>query len=165
MVDNEQITIPEIALITVTEEKALVCDRFIIPQAPSKIDTPINLIYNESIRPSYQALVNLQEILDNETHWEKLPYIPSDVQAIIDFISNTPKPSKISDFKIWSEHPISFTMIMVVGTLILVIVVIIVFVWGKKKQSAIDNRIVIAMPSMKELAMREETRDAAREKY
>ena len=49
LIDNEEITIPEIALITTNEEKALACDRFIIPQALTKIDTPINLIYNESI--------------------------------------------------------------------------------------------------------------------
>src|SRR4051812_41396021 len=97
LIDSEEVTLPEIALITVNEEKALACDRFIIPQALTKIDTPINLIYNESIRPSYEALINLKEILDNETHWEKLPYIPSDMQAIIDFISSTPKPASIKD--------------------------------------------------------------------
>ncbi len=164
LVDNEEITIPEIALITVTEEKSLACNQFIIPGELTKIDTPINLIYNESISPSYKALINLQEMLDNETHWEKLPYITSDMQAVIDFISNTPKPATIHDFKIWSEHPISFTMVLIVGTLILVIIVMILYMFGKKKKGGVENQIIVAMP-MKELGMREIVKDAAAEKY
>lgn len=165
LIDNEEISIPEIALITVSEEKSLACDRFIIPKVPTNIDLPINLIYNETISPSYKALINLQEILDNETHWEKLPYITSDMQAAIDFISNTPKPTKIPAFQVWTEHPISFTMMLIVGTLILVIVVLVIFMCRKKKLGGIDNQIVIAMPSMKELLAKEEGRDAVGEKY
>lgn len=165
LIDNEEISIPEIALITVDEEKSLSCDRFIIPKAPTKIDSPINLIYNETISPNYKALINLQEILDNEAHWEKLPYINSDMQAVIDFISNTPKPSKLADLQIWTEHPISLTMILIVGTLIMVVVVLVIFICRKKKLGGIDNRIVIAMPSMKELLAQEEGRDANGEKY
>jgi hypothetical protein len=164
LIDNEQITIPEVALITVNEEKALACDQFIIPRAPTKIETPINLIYNESIHPSYKALIDLKEILDNETHWEKLPYISSDMQAVIEFISNTPKPATINDFKIWSEHPISFTMIIIVGTLILIIIIIVVYMGGFKRRDGIENQIVIAMP-MKELGMKEVAREEAAEKY
>lgn len=165
VVDNEEITIPEIALITANDEKSLACDRFIIPKAPAAIDTPINLIYNESIKSSYKELINLQEILANETHWVKLPYITSDMQAVIDFISNTPKPVKTHDLRIWSEHPISFTMIMIVGALVLVITVLIFFMCGRKKKGEANNQIVIAMPSMKELAAREQVQEGATEKY
>ena len=133
LVDNEQIIIPEIALIAVNEEKALACDRFIIPQARTKIDTSINLIYNESIHPSYDALINLKEILDNEPHWEKLPYIPSDMQAIIDFISSAPKPASIKDIQIWRDHPISWIAVAFIGSLVLVIIVLLFSVFAKKR--------------------------------
>jgi len=63
LMDNEEVILPEIALITVNNEKALACDRFIIPRTPTKIGTPINLIYNETVNPSYKVLIDLQEML------------------------------------------------------------------------------------------------------
>ena len=164
LIDNEQITIPEVALITVNEEKALACDQFIIPRAPTKMETPINLIYNESVYPSYKALINLKEILDNETHWEKLPYIPSDMQAILEFISNTRKPTTVDDLKIWSEHPISLTMLIIIGTLILIIIIIVVYLGGYKRRGGIENQIVVAMP-MKEFNAKGVAREEVVEKY
>jgi hypothetical protein len=149
LIDNEEVTLPEIALITTNDEKSLACDRFIIPKAPTKVGTPINLIYNESVSPSYKALINLQEVLDNETHWVKLPYITSDMQAVIDFISNTPKPVATNDFRIWRDHPISFTIIAIIGALISLIIVLIFYIYKTKKTTG--TNITIAMPSMKEL--------------
>jgi predicted PurR-regulated permease PerM len=123
------------------------------------VGTPINLIYNESISPSYKILIDLQEALANETHWVKLPYITSDMQDIIDFISNTPKPVAPNDFKIWKDHPISVTTIAIIGTLILVIIVLIFFIYNKKKMGGTTNQITISMPSMKELEARTATRE------
>ena len=147
LIDNVQVTISEVALITVNEEKALACDQLIIPRAPTKIDTPINLIHNESIYTSYNALINLKEMLDNETHWEKLPYIPSDMQAVIEFISNTPKPATNNGFKIWVEHPISLTMIItIVETLILGTTAFLFYMRVNRRRGGIENQIVVAMP-------------------
>jgi len=161
LMDNEEVTLPEIALITVHNEKALVCDRFIIPKTPTNVGIPINLIYNESITPSYKVLIDLQAALENETHWVKLPYITSDMQDVIDFIKNTPKPAILNDFRIWRDHPISLTTIAVIGALILVIIVLIFFIYNKNKSGGTTNNITISMPSMKEL----EAREAASEKY
>lgn len=165
LVDNEEVTLPETALITVKNEKALVCDRFIIPKTPTKVGTPINLIYNESISPSYKVLINLQEALENETNWLKLPYITSDMQEVMDFISNTPKSVATNNFKIWGDHPLSLTMITIIGTLILVIIVLVFFIYRRKKMGGITNRITIAMPTMKELETRKAALDAELEKY
>jgi hypothetical protein len=160
LIDNEEVTLPEIALITTNDEKSLACDRFIIPKAPTKVGTPINLIYNESVSPSYKALINLQEVLDNETHWVKLPYITSDMQAVIEFISNTPKPVATNDFKIWRDNPISFTTIAIIGALISLIIVLIFYIYNTKKTGRSSNHITISIPSMKELEAREASREA-----
>jgi hypothetical protein len=165
LIDNEEVTLPEIALITVNNATALACDRFIIPKTPTNVGKPINLIYNESISPSYKVLIDLQEALANETHWVKLPYITSDMQDIIDFISNTPKPEVANDFQIWRDHPMSITTIIIIGALILMIFGLIFFIHGKKKMVGTTNQITISMPSMKELEAREVARDAAPEKY
>jgi len=151
LIDNEEVTLPEIALITTSDEKSLACDRFIIPKEPTKIDTPINLIYNESISPSYKALINLQEVLDKETHWSKLPYIPSDMEAVIDFISNTPKPAAINDFQIWRDNTISITKITIIAGLILIIIVLIFYIFRMRKTRRSTRNVIISMPSMKEL--------------
>jgi hypothetical protein len=165
VVDNEEVTLPETILIAVNNEKALVCDRFIIPKTPTKVGTPINLIYNESVSPSYKVLIDLEEALENETHWVKLSYITSNMQEVIDFISNTPKPVATNVFKIWRNHPISWITVAVIASLILVVIIVILFMFAKKKTVGTTNSIIISMPSMKELETREAARDAQLEKY
>ncbi len=160
MIDNEEVTLPEIVLITIDNEKSLACDRFIIPKAPVKVGIPINLIINESISSSNEKLINLQEALANETHWQKLPYISSDMQVILDFIASTPKPVVINDLKIWSDHPISFTVIAIVGVLMSLIIVLIFYIYKTKKTGGPTNNITISMPSMKELEAREASQEA-----
>ena len=91
VMNNEEVTLPSIALITGDSEKVLACDRFIIPKAPISVGTPINLIYNQSVNADYKKLINLQEALANERHWAKLPYISSAMQVILDFIARTAK--------------------------------------------------------------------------
>ncbi len=105
-------------------------------------------------------MINLQEILDNETHWVKLPYISSDMQAVIDFISETPKSVTRNDFQNWGYHPISFTKIAIIGALTLVIMVLIFYIYRKQKTNRSINNITISMPSMKELEARERLREA-----
>ena len=164
LMDNEELLLPELALLTVNNEKVLACDRFIIPRAPIKIGTPINLIYNGTINRSYKELIDLQAILENETKWEKLPYINSDMQAIIDFISSTPKPTAPSNFQLWQDHPISMTMIVIIGILILIVVILGVLMFFIKRKNRPMNSIIISMPSMKELSTKEFDQDNTNQK-
>ena len=83
------------------------------------------MIYNQSVNSDYRKLINLQEALANETHRAKLPYISSDMQVILDIIASTPKPVAVHDFKIWSDHPISYTTTAMLGALILTLIVLI----------------------------------------
>jgi hypothetical protein len=155
LVDNEEVTLPEVALITTDDEKSLACDRFIIPKAPVKVGKPIHLIINESVNPSNQPLINLQEALANETYWAKLPYISSNMQVILDFITSTPKPVAVNDLKIWSDHPISWVTIATVGALIAVIIILIFWIYRTKKTSGSNTHVTISIPSMKELLAHE----------
>jgi hypothetical protein len=68
---------------------------FFLPGLPTKVGRKISLIQNETINPIEEELIDLHSIINNNTHWAKLPYIPSNMQARIDFINNTPKPSTI----------------------------------------------------------------------
>ena len=156
LIDNEQVTLPEVVLIRADDEKSLACDRFIIPKAPVKVGEPINLIINESVNPSNKPLIDLQEVLANETHWAKLPYISSDMQVILDFISNTPKPVAITHLPTWSDHPISFATIAIVGASISIIIVLMFCIYRMKKTSGPKTNITISMPSMKQLLAQEQ---------
>ncbi len=160
MIDNEEIILPEVALITADDEKSLACDKFIIPKAPVKVGKPMHLIINESVKPSNRALINLQEALANETHWVKLPYITSDMQAVIDFISNTPKPVATNDFQIWRDNPYSIIKIAIIGILLSIIVVFISYFIKKKRTGRSAHRFIISTPSMKELEKLEVLREA-----
>lgn len=146
--DNDEITLPPVALFTTMDTNSLACDRFFLPGLPTKVGIPINLIYNESVNPINKDLLDLQTALANETHWAKLPYIPSDMQAIIDFITSTPKPVTISYFQRWMDHPISFTTIAMIVMIIALGIVLLYYI--RTKKTARTN-ITIAMSSMKAL--------------
>jgi hypothetical protein len=77
------------------------------------------------------------------------------MQEVIDFISNTPKSVGIDDIKIWGDHPMSITVISVIGVLIMLLTTLIIFILIKKKKSEPTNQITISMPSMKKLLAKE----------
>lgn len=159
VIDNDEITIPEIALITTQSDKVLACDRFIIPKRRTKIDTSINLIYNESIRSDNSILINLQEALNNDTHWKKLPYISNDMQAVLEFLNNTPKPIINNHTTFWESHPISLSTIAITSILLLVVGFFIFYVLRLRKTVKANNNITFSMPSMKILMEKESNLD------
>jgi hypothetical protein len=70
------------------------------------------------------------------------------MQAIIDFVTNTPKPTTISDFQRWRDHPISFATIAIIVMIIAVGIVLLYYIRTKKTAG---THITIAIPSMKAL--------------
>ena len=149
LTDNEEISLPPVALITTMNTNSLACDRFFLPGALIKTNVTMNLVYNESVNPIEKDLHDLEKDLSNETHWAKLPYIPDNMQAIIDFINSTSKPVTIGYLERWTEHPLSISSIAVIILIIVTGIVLIYYFRTKKTQAA---RILIKMPSMKELA-------------
>jgi hypothetical protein len=92
--------------------------------------------------------LDLQKALANETHWAKLPYISEDMQAVIDFISSTPKPINLTYFERLREHPVSLSTIVLVAMGITASVILVYFIRMKNKSA---TNITIALPSMKAL--------------
>ena len=125
---------------------SVACDRFFLPRLPVKSGAPIHILYNETVNPMKKNLLNLQDALANETQWAKLPYISSDMQAMIEFIPSTPKPATIGYFQRWRDHPASFTTIILMVTIIVLGIVLIYYIHMKK---TVGTKITIAMPSMK----------------
>ena len=144
--DNEEITLLSVALITTMNTNSLACDRFFLPGLPIKIGAPIHLLYNKTVNPMKKDLLDLQDALASETHWAKLPYISSDMQAMIEFITSTLKPATIGYFHRWRDHPASFTTIVLMVTIIVLGIVLIYYIHMKK---IVGTKITIAIPSMK----------------
>lgn len=146
--ENEEIIIPAMALITTMNKKALSCDRFTLPGVPVTSGEPIQLIYNESVNPLKKDLLDLQAALANESHWEKLPYFSSELQAVIDYIKNTPKTPIRDDFLNWREHTSFYGTLIMIGLITAVGIVLLYYIRTKK---SVGTNINITMPSMKTL--------------
>ena len=151
VMDNDAIILPPVALITTMDTSSLTCDKFFLPRVPPQVGTTVNLIQNLSVDPLNKELLDLDELLSNNTYWAKLPYFPPNMQAVIDFISNTPKPTFSNDFRTWSSHPISITAVVIIIVFIAVIIVVIYlyFCCIRTKKNNKNQNITIAMPSMK----------------
>jgi hypothetical protein len=104
------------------------------------------LIQNETINPIEQELIGLHSIINNNTHWAKLPHIPSNMQVIIDFINNTPKPPTTPSHWQWTNHPISFTTVIIASIIISLSGILIYYIRSKKNK--ITN-VTIATPTLK----------------
>jgi hypothetical protein len=143
--DHEEIILPPVALITTMGTHSLACDRFCLPGTPMKVGTTISLFHNATINPVEKDLIDLHSMISNNTHWPKLPYIPADIQAVIDFISNTPKPDTLIGYTQWINHPISFTGI-IIAAISIILIGILVYYFRLKRNNTIPN-ITITLPS------------------
>ncbi|CAF4625157.1 unnamed protein product [Rotaria sp. Silwood2] len=132
--DTAEITLPPVALITTVDTNSLVCDRFYLPGLPIKLGATVSLIQNSTVNPIEEDFIDLHSMIGNNTHWAKLPYIPSNIQAVIDFISNTPKPETTLGYKEWINHPMSFTGIIVACIGIILLSSLVYYFRSKKKQ-------------------------------
>jgi hypothetical protein len=92
--------------------------------------------------------LHLQAALANETHWAKLSYIPLDIQAMIDFITNMPKSVTMSYFQRWRDHPFSFATIAIIVMIIALDMILLYYIRTKK---TVGSKITIVIPSMKAL--------------
>ncbi|CAF1577073.1 unnamed protein product [Adineta steineri] len=142
--NNEEVILPPVALITTMNTKSLACDQFFLPGLAVTVATPIQLIYNASVNRLQKDFLDLQETLANETHWAKLPYISSEVQAIIEFIQSTPKPITTGYLQQWTEHPFSLTTLILVAAMVVLCVLLLYYIRTKIRTGA---NMTITMPS------------------
>ena len=95
VIDNHAIDLPSTALITTRDSTPLSCDLFHLPGLPVQVGTTPVLYQNTTINPIEQQQIDLLSLIPNNTNWDKLIYIPSHIQNIIDFITNTTRAPEI----------------------------------------------------------------------
>ena len=93
--DSHVITLPPIALIATKDSTALSCDLFCMPGLPIQSNPKLVLYQNTTTTPVNEHILDLHSFIHNNTNWDKLPYIASHIQTVIDLIINTTKSPEI----------------------------------------------------------------------
>jgi hypothetical protein len=118
--DNIRV-LPPVALITIPNNMTLVCDRFSISSLPILSSPSLTILDSTIINTSTSDIFDLSLPLSNTTRWEKLPYIPAHLQAVLDFITNTTGPSLLPPVSQWYTNPFSYT------NFILMLIIVVLF--------------------------------------
>jgi hypothetical protein len=146
LVDNKEIILPPTALVTTSNNTSLICDKFFLLATPIEKGAQITALKNTSQDTIEEEILNLHAIINNDTKWSKLPYIPSNIQAIVDLISETTKPIE-DPIKLKIQHHSHIVSVLSSGTAIIVILSFIIYKrYGKKKTPCIT--ITFPLPTL-----------------
>ena len=92
VIDNHAIILPPTALITTVNSNPLSCHIFHLAGTPTQVGTKLVIYQNTTVANIDEEVLDIHSLVHNNTKREKLIYVPSDIQTIIDFINNTTKP-------------------------------------------------------------------------
>jgi hypothetical protein len=146
VIPNKEIILPPVALITTINTTSLTCDHFFLPGTPNQIGPIISIIENTTVQPIQTQLIDLYSKLNNHTNWVKLPYIPQNMQTLIEFISNTPTPPPLATHLIW--HTATNTFI-VMGLIIASLILIATLFYRTRSGKLNKKNLTITLPSTK----------------
>lgn len=117
---NEQITLPKVALITTVGTDSLVCDQFSLPSIQRESKANISIVANASINQFLEQIMDIQAILENNTKWAKLPYIPAHLEALVKFITKSPPVPLLNTSLQWLQPSIPLLSLLIMLALILI---------------------------------------------
>jgi hypothetical protein len=80
---NKEIVLPQMALITVDERTAWNCDYFFLPAAKSNTAKNVSIISGAQRLSINKDIIDLQRAINKDRQWDKLPYIPANMQNIV----------------------------------------------------------------------------------
>jgi hypothetical protein len=148
VMENQAITLPPTALIATSDSTPLSCDLFLLPGLPIQLEPKLVVYQNATVNRMNEEMLDLDSLLRNDTKWEKLMYISSDVQNIMNYMKSTPQPPEILFWGRFETHSTLTLIIILIGIIILLITFQIVYfrLRCKKKPKA-----TLSMPSWKGL--------------
>ncbi|CAF0939465.1 unnamed protein product [Adineta steineri] len=154
VMDNHAITLPPIALIASTDLTPLSCDLFYLPGLPVQLGSKIVIYQNTTINHIDERLIDLHSLIHNNSiKWEKLLYIPSHIQTIIDFITNTTQPPTILFWGRFQTHSTLSFIIILIGIIFLLVSFQIAYFRFKQNRK---TKVKISIPSWKTLEQAEQ---------
>lgn len=108
------------------------------------------------MNPIDKELIDLQSLIETNTNWSKLPYIPFHVQEIIEFISNTTKIPDIL-FLGYFNHSTMFSFTTILAIMIVILIAYQIYQCRVRKTKR--PNITVRMPSLKELEQLQNLKD------
>ena len=119
---NREIDLPPIALIPADNETAWSCDHFFLPATKITGNKSLSIMTNAQMNTVESEIINLHETITNDTHWEKIPYIPTNMRNILDFITRTQSmPISNSKTRGNQDWTTSFLIVLTVATSTLIL--------------------------------------------
>lgn len=146
IISNKEIILPPVALISITESTSLSCDHFILPGLPTQLGKTISILENSTINYVNNDIIDLQEKIMNNTHWAKLPYIPPNMKAIIEFLANTPTTPTLL---VSSSPKMSIVSSITIIVFILTIGITILFCYYIRSYNSQASKLTIMLPLTK----------------
>ena len=155
VMDNPAITLPPIAIITTKDSIPLICDRFYLDELPMQSKLKMVLYQNATINEIDARITDLHSLMHNNNNWEKLPYMSSHIQAIVDYMKSTTQSPEILFMGRFQTHSIlSFTLILI-GLLILLIAFLTCLICYFRYKNMKKTRVKLTLPSWKTLELQE----------
>ena len=144
VMENQAITLPPTALIATSDSSPLSCDLFLLPGLTIQLEPKLVMYQNTTVNRMNEEIIDLDSLLQNDTKWEKLMYISSEVQNIINFTKSTPKPSEILFWGRFTTHSTLTLVIILIGIIISLITLQIIYCRSRCKKKP---KITLSMPS------------------
>ena len=138
LTSNTEMILPPIAILTIQNSTSLSCDKFFLPGLATDKNRSISIIENEEINIIDGQIVNLHQSIMNDTHWKKIPYIPSNIENIIEHLKKSMTSTIIPAHnpKTWWERMTpTITVVLVVTTIILGILYLYITIKGNRKNT------------------------------
>ncbi|CAF2775647.1 unnamed protein product [Rotaria sp. Silwood2] len=139
---NNEITIPPISLITIDKSTTWSCDHFLLPGIANGTDKRITIIDDRKLNYDDSNLINLHQTMNNNTQWEKIPYIPGNIKNMIEYIITT-TPTSIQSTTSFYQHGLSIA-IGILG--VTTITSIVLYLRLRNKVSKTSTTEMITMP-------------------
>ena len=139
VMENQVITLPPTALISTSDSTPLSCDLFLLPGLPIQLEPKLVIYQNATVNRINEEMIDLHSLLHNDTKWEKLMYISSDVQNIINYMKSTSQTPEILFWGRFTTHSTLTLVIILIGTIILLITFQIIYLRLRCKKKLADH--------------------------
>ncbi|CAF2793849.1 unnamed protein product [Rotaria sp. Silwood2] len=145
MTTNNEITIPPIALLTIDRSTTWSCDHFLLPGIANDTNKLIHIIDNKKLNYDDSKLINLYQTMNNNTQWKKIPYIPGNIQNMIEYLITT-TPVFTSTATPWYQHGLAVA-VGLLGIIVTTSIILYVKLIRKVKKKT-STAGMITMPSI-----------------
>jgi hypothetical protein len=146
--ENQAITLPPTALIATSDSTPLSCDLFLLSGLPIQWEPKLVIYQNATVNRMNEEMIDLDSLLRNDTKWEKLMYISSDVQNILNYMKSTPQPPETLFWGHFETHSTLTVVVILIGIIILLITFQIVYFRSRCKKKP---KVTLSMPSWRGL--------------